>query len=99
MVREDGRILGVGGGFLFQREGDRLTLSTGYFVKHWLDFLERNCALALVHGGALPIHVRLGISNLTDSWWPRGDFQFGDEGFAAVENAYEYDGILMSTEP
>ncbi|SES16471.1 hypothetical protein SAMN05518866_1497 [Sphingobium sp. YR768] len=94
-----GEFWGVGGGFLFQREGDRLTLSTGYFVKHWLDFLERNCALALAYGGALPIHARLGISNLTDSWWPRGDFQFGDEGFAAVENAYEYDGILTSTEP
>jgi len=93
-----GEFWGVAGGFLFQREGDRLTLATGYFFQQWLSFLERNCALALEHGGSLPIHVRLGISNLTDSWWPSGPFQFRDEGFAAVELAYEYDARLTSIE-
>jgi len=94
-----GEIWGVAGGFLFQREGERLTLSTGYFFQQWVHFLERNCALVLAHGGSLPIHVRLGISNLTDSWWPQGPFSFRDEGYAAVELAYEYDGRLTSIEP
>ena len=94
-----GEIWGVGGGFLFQREGDRLTLATGYFLKQWLHFLERNCALALAHGGSFPLHVRLGISNLTGSWWPRGPFSFADDGYAAVENAYEYDTSISSIEP
>lgn len=94
-----GEIWGVGGGFLFQREGERLTLATGYFFKHWLQFLERNCALVLSHGGSSPLHVRVGISNLKDSWWPRGTFDFGDDGYAAVENAYEYAASLSSIEP
>ncbi|PJG45699.1 hypothetical protein CAF53_23675 [Sphingobium sp. LB126] len=94
-----GEIWGVGGGFLFQRDGERLTLSTGYFYQRWLHFLERNCALVLAHGGALPIHVRLGISDIRDSWWPRGPFQFNDEGYAAVEDAYEYDTTLTSVAP
>jgi hypothetical protein len=94
-----GEFWGVGGGFLFQRDDDRLTLSTGYFYQRWLGFLERNCALALAHGGSLPIHVRLGVSDLRNSWWPRGPFQFGEEGYAAVEDAYEYDATLTSTEP
>jgi hypothetical protein len=91
-----GEFWGVGGGFLFERDGDRLTLATGYLFKQWVDFLERNCALALSHGGSLPIHIRLGIANLTDSWWPRGPLQFADEGYAAVELAYEYDATLSS---
>jgi hypothetical protein len=89
----------VGGGFLFDREGDRLTLATGYFYQRWLGFLKRNCVLALAHGGSLPIHVRLGVSDLRGSWWPRGRFDFGDEGYAAVEDSYEYDATLMSVEP
>jgi len=94
-----GEIWGVGDGFLFQPEGDRLTLSTGYFFQHWLNFLERNCALALAHGGSLPIHVRLGISDLRNSWWPRDRFQFREEGHAAVEDAYEYRVTLTSITP
>ena len=94
-----GEFWGVAGGFLFTPEGGRRTLATGSFYKHWLHFLERNCALALAHGGSLPIHVRLGISDLKNSWWPPGPFQFGDEGYAAVEDAYEYDATLTSTEP
>ena len=94
-----GEFWGVAGGFLFQRDGERITLATGYFFKQWLHFLERNCALALAYGGSLPIHVRLGVSNLTDSWWPRGPFTFADEGYAAVELAYEYDAQLTSIEP
>ncbi|MDJ0276015.1 hypothetical protein QLH51_04250 [Sphingomonas sp. 2R-10] len=94
-----GEIWGVAGGFLFEREGDRITLATGYFFKPWLHFLETNCALALAHGGSLPIHVRLGVSNLTGSWWPQGPFSFPDEGYAAVEKAYEYAGTLTSIAP
>lgn len=94
-----GEFWGVAGGFLFTPDGGRRTLATGSFYKHWLHFLERNCALALAHGGSLPIHVRLGISDLKNSWWPRGPFQFGDEGYAAVDDAYEYDATLTSTEP
>lgn len=93
-----GEFWGLGGGFLFDREGDRLTLATGYFYERWLHFLKRNCALALTHGGALPIHVRLGVNNLKGSWWPRGQFDFGDEGFAAVEDAYEFAATLTSIE-
>lgn len=94
-----GEFWGVAGGFLFTPESGRRTLATGSFYKHWLHFLERNCALALAHGGSLPIHVKLGISDLKNSWWPRGPLQFGDEGYAAVEEAYEYDVTLTSTEP
>lgn len=92
-----GEFWGVGGGFLFERKGDRLTLATGYFYQRWLHFLKRNCALALAHGGSLPIHVRMGVSNLKGSWWPRGRFDFGDEGYAAVEESYEYAATLTST--
>lgn len=94
-----GEFWGVGGGFLFDRENDRLTLATGYFYQRWLHFLERNCALALEHGGSLPIHVRLGVSSIKGSWWPRGRFDFGDDGYAAVEDSYEYDATLTSIAP
>ncbi|GFE76044.1 hypothetical protein [Novosphingobium sp. TCA1] len=94
-----GEFWGVAGGFLFQRDGERITLATGSFFNHWLNFLKRNCALALEHGGSLPIHVRLGISNLTGSWWPMGPFSFRDEGYAAVELSYEYDQTLTTIEP
>ena len=90
-----GEFWGVGGGFLFEREG-RVTLATGSFFKQWLGFLLRNGTLALEQGGALPIHVRLGVSNLANSWWPRGDFQFGDEGHQAVEPSFEFDATLTS---
>ena len=94
-----GEFWGVGGGFLFQPEGGRLTLATGYFYQRWLNFLERNCSLALAHGGSLPIHVRLGVNDLRNSWWPRGAYQFDNEGYAAVENSYEFDTTLTSITP
>lgn len=90
-----GEFWGVGGGFLFEREG-RVSLATGYFFEHWLDFLKRNAKLALEHGGSLPIHVRLGVNGLSGSWWPRGRYDFDDEGFAAVEESYEYVATLTS---
>jgi len=94
-----GEFWGVGGGFLFTPKSGRLTLATGYFYQRCLHFLERNCALALAHGGALPIHVRLGVNGLAGSWWPQGRFDFGDEGFAAVEESYEYAAMLTSAAP
>lgn len=90
-----GEFWGVGGGFLFERDG-RVSLATGYFFQHWLDFLKRNAKLALEHGGSLPIHVRLGVNGLAGSWWPKGRYDFDDEGFAAVEEAYEFDATLTS---
>jgi hypothetical protein len=94
-----GEFWGVGSGFLFDRRDDRLTLATGYFYQLWLDFLKRNCALALAHGGSLPIHVRLGIRDLRNSWWPRSPYEFGQEGYAAVEDSFEYDSTLTSVTP
>lgn len=88
----------VGGGFLFDREG-RITLATGYFFKHWLHFLERNCKLALDSGGSLPIHVRLGVNRFSNSWWPLGRYSFNDEGFGAVEDSYEFVATLTSLNP
>jgi len=76
-----------------------MTLATGYFYQRWLHFLERNCALALEHGGSLPIHVRLGVSSIKGSWWSRSRFDFGDDGYAAVEESYEYDATLTSIAP
>lgn len=93
-----GEFWGVGGGFLFEREG-RARLATGYYFHHWLEFLKRNTALALAHGGALPIHVRLGVNGLAGSWWPQGRYDFGDEGHAAVEESYEYQATLPSVAP
>lgn len=93
-----GEFWGVGGGFLFTAKSGRLSLATGYFFKRWLHFLERNSKLALAHGGSLPIHVRLGVNGLDDSWWPQDDFAFPDEGYAAVESAYEFDATLASLE-
>lgn len=95
---QTGEFWGVGGGFLFDREG-RITLATGYFFKHWLHFLQRNSKLALEHGGSLPIHVRLGVNGLANSWWPLGRYSFSDEGFGAVEDTYEYVTTLTSIEP
>lgn len=92
-----GEFWGVAGGFLFDRDG-RITLATGYFFRHWLDFLKRNAKLALDHGGSLPIHVRLGVNGLAGSWWPRGSFDFGEDGFGAVEPSYQYDAALTSVE-
>jgi hypothetical protein len=94
-----GEFWGVAGGFLFTPKNGRLTLATGYFFKRWLHFLERNCMLALEHGGSLPIHVRLGVADLRDSWWPQAQFDFGDEGFATVEDSYEFDATLTSIAP
>jgi hypothetical protein len=93
-----GEFWGVAGGLLFDRNG-RITLATGYFFRHWLEFLKRNTKLALDHGGELPIHIRLGVNGLTGSWWPHGRFDFGDDGFAAAEPSYEYDATLTSIEP
>lgn len=92
-----GEFWGVAGGFLFDREG-RKTLATGYFFKQWLDFLKRSTKHALQHGGSLPLHVKLGISSLEDSWWPRGRFDFDDDGRQAVEPCYEYNATLTSIE-
>ena len=94
-----GEFWGVAGGFLFTPKSGRLTLATGSFYKQWLAFLKRNCALALAHGGSFPIHVRLGVNGLANSWWPQGRYQFNDEGYTAVEDSYEYDATLTSTEP
>lgn len=55
-----------------------------------------NTALVLAHGGALPIHIRLGVNGLAGSWWPQGRYDFGDEGHAAVEESYEYQATLTS---
>lgn len=95
-----GELWGVAGGFLFTASSGpnsgRLMLATGHFFKQWLHFLERNCELALAHGGSLPIHIRLGVAGITDSWWPQRQFDFGNEGFAAVEDSYEFDATLTS---
>ena len=93
-----GEFWGVAGGFLFTPKDGRLTLATDYIFKQWLHFLERNCMLAVSHGGSLPIHVRLGVVGLTDSWWPQAQFDFG-EGFAAVEDSYEFDATLTTITP
>jgi hypothetical protein len=94
-----GEFWGVGEGFLFKRDSERLTLAPRHIFRCWLYFLERNCALALTHGGAFPIHIRLGVNDLKDSWWPRGRFDFDDDGFAAVEDSYEFHATLTSIEP
>lgn len=91
-----GEFWGVAGGFLFKPPEGRVTVATGYIYKQWLYFLRRNCALSVSHGGALPIHIRLGITDLTDSWWPRGQYDFGYEGFAAVEDSYEFQATITS---
>lgn len=93
-----GEFWGVADGFLFEREG-RTTLATGYFFKQWLAFLKRNARLALEQGGSLPIHVKLGIGSLENSWWPRSPFDFDDDGRQAVEPSYEYDATLTSIAP
>lgn len=93
-----GEIWGVGGGFLFQREGKRLTLATVHVFREWLSFLERNSSLALEHGGSLPIHVRVGINDLRGSWWPTGPYDFDDDGFAALEDSYEFCATLNSVD-
>lgn len=94
-----GEFWGVAGGFLFKPKSGRLTLATGYFFKQWLHFLERNCNLALAHGGALPIHIRLGVTGLTHSWWPQQPYDFDNDGFAAVEDSYVFEATLTSIAP
>jgi hypothetical protein len=91
-----GEFWGIANEFLFSGKNERLTLATGYFFKEWVSFLERNCSLTLAHGGALPIHVRLGVTGLDGSYWPAGRFDFDDDGFAAVEPSFEYDATLTS---
>ena len=93
-----GEFWGVAGGFLFEPKSGRLILSTGNIFNQWFSFLVRNCELALAHGGAFPIHIRLGISDLEDSWWPQAQFDFG-EGFASVEESYEFVSTLQSNTP
>lgn len=91
-----GEFWGIANEFLFTSKSGRLTIATGYIFNQWVSFLKRNCALALAHGGALPIHVRLGVTGLDGSWWPAGRFDFDDDGFAAVEPSFEYDATLTS---
>ena len=93
-----GEFRGIANEFLFASKNDRSTVASGYIFERWVSFLERNCLLALEHGGELPIHVRLGITGLDESWWPQGPFDFGDEGFAAVEPAFEYDAKLVKAD-
>ena len=93
-----GEFWGVAGGFLFKPEGGRLTLATVNIFNQWLSFLERNCKLALAHGGSFPIHIRLGVTDLKDSWWPQPQFNF-DAGFAAVKESYEFISTLSSNTP
>ncbi len=94
-----GEFWGVGGGFLFENKSGRVMLATGYFFNRWLYFLERNIALVLQQGGQLPIHVRLGVNGLSDTWWPAGVYDFGEDGHAAVEESYEYQATITSTDP
>lgn len=39
------------------------------------------------------------MNGLTDSWWPKGRYEFDDEGYASVEDSYEYDATLTSIKP
>lgn len=93
-----GEFWGVGGGFLFDRDG-RVTLATGYFFKQWRGFITRNAHLALALGGSLPIHVRLGVNGLSDTWWPRGPFEFPEDGRQSVEPSFEFQATLTSVKP
>lgn len=93
-----GEFWGVANEFLFTPKNGRRTVATGYIFHQWVSFLERNASLALQHGGSLPMHVRLGITGLENTWWPAGQFDFGDEGFQSVEPSFEYDGILTSVD-
>lgn len=95
---ETGEFWGVGGGFLFENKSGRVTLATGYFFNRWLYFLERNIELARQHGGQLPIHVRMGVNGLSNTWWPAGVYDFGEDGHAAVEQSYEYQTTITSVE-
>lgn len=85
-----GEFWGVGGGFFFHTNSGRRTIATGYFYNLWYNFLKRNCELALRLGGSLPIHVRIGISNIANSWWPTDLYQFDDEGYLSTEPSFEY---------
>ena len=95
---QTGEFWGVAAGFLFKPEGGRLTLAIVNIFNQWLSFLARNCELALVHGGAFPIHIRLGITDLKDSWWPQPHIAF-EAGFAAVKDSYEFIAQLSSNTP
>jgi hypothetical protein len=93
-----GEIWGVANEFFFEdREGKR-SLSSRYIIRHWSYFISRNAYLATSVGGNLPLHIRLGVTQLEGSWWPTtGNFPH-EERFAAVEEEYEYSGVLKSTE-
>ena len=93
-----GEFWGIAYEFLFIPISGRRTVATGYIFGQWVCFLERNGGLALAHGGALPMPVRLGITGLDGTWWPAARYDFGDEGFASVEPSFEYDGVLTSSD-
>ena len=59
----------------------------------------RNAHLALEYGGSLPIHIRLGVNGLWDTWWPRGPFDFPEDGRQSVEPSFEFQTTLTSVAP
>lgn len=93
-----GEFWGIENGFLYEDDGYRF-VATEYAVREWFAFLKRNCALALELGGALPIHLRLGVTGLHGTWWPsEGRFAFEGRTFAAVEPSLEFSATIFSTD-
>ena len=93
-----GEFWGIESAFLYENDESRF-VATEYAVREWFTFLKRNCALVLELGGALPIHLRLGITGLHGTWWPpEGRFAFEGRKFAAVEPSLEFSATIFSTD-
>ncbi len=72
----------------------RPTIYGDDMIKGWKAYLEAQLALLTTYGGALPVHVRLGASGMSGSFWPVQNPAFGAP--EALENSFDYSFEITS---
>lgn len=91
-----GEFWGIADGFTFTSDSQIKVLAGEYICHHWKYFITRNCELCLKYGGSLPIHVKLGVNDLSESYWPSTRFGHFVGWWESVEESYEYNARLAS---
>lgn len=93
--RDTGEIWGFASSF-FGTSGGETVFASQYAAEHWVAWLNRHYEVCRVLGGSGPIYVRMGVSGLLDTRWPRGSFG-GERGPRALEVDASIELILDGT--
>ena len=72
----------------------RPTIHGDDLVKGWKAYLDAQIGLLTANGGAMPIHVRLGASGLSGSFWPVRNPTFGAP--EALQDSFEHSFRIAS---